>query len=433
MYTIHPLPDVKSFLRIPPDKSISHRALLIASLAPGTTVIDNFLYADDTVATLQALQKVGVSVAAGDTVKVVSRGKYYPRGDATVHVNESGTSIRLLSGILTAQKFSYLLTGKPSLRERPMARITVPLRLMGADIQGASKNNEEYAPLFIRPVSTLRCITYTLPVNSAQVKSALLFAGLYARGETIISQPALSRDHTERMLKVFGARVTCAGKKIAVQRSTLKTIPYLYIPGDISSAAFFIALGILLKKSEIFIEKVGMNPTRTGFLSVLRRMGAKIRLVNSQHDYFEPYADVLVLSSSLRACVVKSKEIPLLIDELPVLFVCAALARGKSRIEGVEELRVKETDRIESMLYNLRQLGVRCGLSKKRGRECVVVEGVKRFKRGARFKSFGDHRTAMSCVIAGLLSARKTTLDDVQCIDKSFPEFTGIIEAFHKL
>lgn len=433
MFTVHSLPKVKALIRIPSDKSISHRALLISSLSKGTICIDNLLYSDDTVATLQALKKIGIPITTGDKVIVSGCQGWYPRGSSALHLQESGTSIRLLCGILAAQKHPYALKGAPSLLKRPMSRVTVPLRMMGADIRGIGRAREEYPPLTITPVPMLKGIDYRMPIQSAQVKSALLFAALYAQGKTVITQPAISRDHTERMLSVFGADIVVKGNTIIAKRSSLKNVPYLYIPGDISSAAFFIALGVLLKKSEILIEKVGVNPTRTGILRVLKRMGAEIKLFNKNQDYFEPYADILVGSSRLKACTVNAQEIPLLIDELPMLFLCAARARGTSYFRGVEELRIKETDRIESMFYNLREMGVHCGSVKDGTRETVYIEGAKSFKSGIHFKSFSDHRTAMSCIIAGLISAKDSTIDDVRCINKSFPEFLDIVKALYRL
>jgi len=433
MYRIKPLSPVKALIKIPSDKSISHRALLLASLSKGTVTIDNFLHADDTTATLEALRKIGVGILAKDKVQVKGNGLWYSKGSNALQMRESGTSMRLLAGILAAQPFSYTLEAAPSLMRRPMSRITAPLRMMGASIEGVRRNGEEFAPLRIKPVKKLHGIVYSMPVSSAQVKSAILLAGLFADGETVITQPAISRDHTERMLSVFGVPVRTAGKKVMIRKAVLRNVPYVYVPSDISSAAFFIALGTLLKKSEIFIEKVGINPTRTGFIQVLKRMGAMITLHNANRDYFEPYADILVQSSRLKACTVQPYEIPLLIDELPILFLCAALADGTSYIKGVEELRVKETDRIQSMLTSLAQFKVRCGTRSIGGRECIYIEGVKKLNKKGSFKSFGDHRTAMSCIIAGLLSEQPSSIDDVRCISKSFPEFLNIIEALYKL
>lgn len=433
IYRIKPLSPVKALVKIPSDKSISHRALLLASLSKGDVVIDNFLHADDTTTTLEALRKIGVSIQAKDKVLVKGNGLWYSKGSNALPMRESGTSIRLLSGILAAQPYSYTLEAAPSLARRPMSRITAPLRMMGASIEGVRRNGEEFAPLKIKPVKKLYGIEYTMPVSSAQVKSAMLLAGLFADGETVITQPAISRDHTERMLSVFGVPVRIAGKKIFIRKAALRNVPYLYIPSDVSSAAFFIALGTLLPKSELFIEKVGINPTRIGFIQVLKRMGAMVTLHNANRDYFEPYADILVQSSHLKACTVQQHEIPLLIDELPILFLCAALAEGTSYIKGVEELRVKETDRIKSMLTNLAQLKVRCGTRVVGGRECIYIEGVKKLSKKGSFKSYGDHRTAMSCVIAGLLAEQPSSIDDVRCISKSFPEFLDIVEALYKL
>ena len=433
MRTIRPLASRKALIVVPADKSISHRALLVSSLAAGTTMIDNLLYSEDTIATLDAVQKLGVRVVRDQKVAVTGCHGVYPRGNCSLDLHESGTSLRLLAGILSAQKYAYVLKAEPSLQKRPMGRVTVPLRSMGARIQGRMTGQEEYPPLSIEPVAGLKGIDYRLPVQSAQVKSAILFASLSAAGKTVITEMVPTRDHTERMLSIFGAKISRKGDRIMIARSALKNVPYLFVPGDISSAAFFCVLGLLLRNSEIFMEKIGINPTRTGLLNVLKRMGGSIKIVNANHDYFEPYADILVTSSRLKACTVTPREIPSLIDELPILFLCAARAEGTSLFKGIEELRVKEADRIRSMLYNLQQCGVRCGSKREGMSETVFIEGTKRFNKKARFKSFGDHRTAMSCVVAGLLAEKPVTIDDTGCINKSFPEFMDIVQALYAL
>ena len=318
--------------------------------------------------------------------------------------------------------------------KRPMKRITVPLRLMGAKINGKSENGEEYPPLEIAPVKELSGITYIMPQASAQVKSAILFASLFSKTPVRIKEPYPSRDHTERMLLSFGARIKKSRGFIVCERPDLKlklkTPGQLTVPGDFSSAAFFLVLGALLKNSEILLKNVGINPTRTGLLGALRRMGARIR-VNNKKNGVEPYADILVKSSELCGITVKAEEIPLMIDEIPVLMVAASFARGTSGLYGLKELKVKETDRIHSMVSNLQKAGVDIVASPyARGKDWkVTIKGAKKIT-PTQFKSFSDHRTAMSLIIAGLASGKEHTIDDIHCINKSVPGFIPIIESF---
>jgi 3-phosphoshikimate 1-carboxyvinyltransferase len=303
---------------------------------------------------------------------------------------------------------------------------------MGADIRGITTIFEEYPPLEINPVKALKGIKYKLPVASAQVKSAIIFASLYAKGRTQILEPIATRDHTEKMLGFFGAKITRKDKRILCLPSRL-TAPKeeIFIPSDFSSAAFFIILGLIIKDSELLIKNVNINPTRAALLKVLKRMGADIKLLNKK-EYFEPYADILVKSSRLRGTQVQKHEIPLMIDEIPVLCTAASFAKGKTVINGIKELKVKETDRINSLLYNLRQAGVKVDAyaltHKKKEDWRIDIQGGIKTKRGD-FKSFYDHRTAMSAVILGANLAEQSSVDDIECINKSFPQFISIMDS----
>ncbi len=432
---INPLTDKE--ICVPGDKSISHRAVMISSLTRGKTLITNFLDSEDTFTTLKALRMLGVNIRyfpKQAEVLVKARGKYLKPDSKIVvlYMKESGTTIRLISGILAAQRFKSRLLVAPSLRKRPMRRIIDPLRLMGADVRGKARDNNEYPPLNISPVKGIKPIEYKLPVASAQVKSCVLFAGLYAKGKTVVFETGKSRNHTELMLKAFGASIEVKRQKIFLNTSKLKTPGKIFVPSDFSSAAFFIVLGVLLKKSRIRIKNVSVNSTRTGLLTVLRKMGANIRLANINKSNAEPYADIIVKSSSLNSVTVREDQIPQMIDEIPLLFVAASFAKGKTTIYGLKELKVKETDRINSIKYNLKKMGVDFKVDtykNKQGQKDykVSITGCKKFKK-AKIKSFSDHRTAMSMIIANLALERPANIDNIKCVSKSFPEFVNIIK-----
>jgi len=430
MFKINPLKEFNTEITLPGDKSISHRAIMLSSIAKGATKISNFLDSEDTLRTLNVFRQLGVSIdySPGDKEVIVKgRGKYLSFEKKALYMGESGTTIRLISGILSAQRTAITITSADSLKNRPMARITLPLRLMGAGIQGRRINNSEYPPLKIAPAGRLRGITYRLPVASAQVKSCLLLAGLYAQGKTTVIEQVQSRDHTERMLKIFSANIKVRRKRITVSDSVLNSPKRLFVPSDFSSSAFFIGLTLLSKNSRIVIKNVSINPSRAGLLKVLRRMGAKIKLNNLNKDYFEPYADICVESSFLKAVNVREEEIPLLIDELPLLFVLSAFAKGVTSIYGLKELRVKETDRIYSMGYNLKHMGVKFSLKNyinSSGDKDVMIKikGGKRLMPSS-IKTFSDHRTAMSLIIANLALNSLAKADNIHCISKSFPQF----------
>lgn len=427
-------------LSLPGDKSITHRAIFISAIAEGRTKINNFLFSGDCLVTINAFRKLGIRIVTNKKNKrviVYGKGLFgLSKPNSPLELKESGTTIRLLAGLLAGQNFSSQLVAGKALSLRPMRRITVPLRMMGARISARRKaqgaRREEYPPLKITG-SGLKAISYRMPVASAQVKSALLLAGLYAKGQTKVIEPIKTRDHTERLLKLFGADIKIEGLKIRIKKSKLVSSLAIDIPADASSSAFFIVLAALMPEAHLLIKSLSLNPTRAGIIKALQKMGAEIKVSKCQGvkaSKFEPAADLLVKNSRLRAITIKAEEIPSLIDELPILMVAACLAKGKTVIEGVSELRVKETDRINSMVTNLTKMGadIRLKMKKIKGvnLECLEIYGIDRFK-AAKVKSFGDHRTAMSAIVAGLLAEGKTRLNDVDCIDKSFPEFTAIL------
>lgn len=427
--SIKPANGLRGTMVVPGDKSISHRAAILAALACGKTRIKNFLFSDDCLVTLAALSALGVKVLTDkkkDEVLISSDGRLRPP-KSPMWMGESGTSARVLLGVLAAQPYVTKLTAAPSLLKRPMARVIVPLRLMGADIRAQKKGRDEFLPLEVFP-SELTAIKWSQAVSSAQVKSAILLAGLYARGRTCVTERIVSRDHTERMLKLFQADLTAKGNKVCINKSVLKTPGLVNISGDISSAAFFVVAALLLKNSKIVIKNVGINPTRIGAITVLKRMGGRIRFLNRK-DLFEPQADIEVSSSDLRATVIDEHEIPGLVDEIPILMVAASLAYGKTIIRGVKELRVKETDRICSMSRNLLKLGVDIRVRAVNINETLEIIGIRSLS-SANLQSFSDHRTAMCMYVAGLAAGGACSLDDVVCINKSFP---GFLTAFKQL
>ncbi|MCU0650665.1 MAG: 3-phosphoshikimate 1-carboxyvinyltransferase [Candidatus Omnitrophica bacterium] len=411
------------------DKSIAHRAVMIASLADGLTSISNFPVHDDSAATLRIFRSLGVKIKQHkNSLEVFGKGLFgLMPAKGSLDAGESGTTLRLVLGILAGQDFNSKIVCGRSLKKRPMLRVTRPLRLMGALIKSRRAGKEEFPPLKITG-GNLRPIIFHMPVASAQVKSCVLLAGLYANGITGVIEPQATRDHTERMLIMFGAKITRKAGTISLSGGQrLRSPGAIIIPGDISSAAFFIVAASLLKGSDILIKRVSINPTRTGILSVMRRMGADIRVINRKVSA-EPFADIRVRYSPLKAVSVTAKEIPSLIDELPIIMVAACLARGKTVLKGVGELRVKETDRIRSMVTNLSKMGCRIEIKRSKKSEDLVIHG-KAVMLGASVRSFGDHRTAMSMIVAGLAAEGRTTIDDISCISKSFPDFIKVLRS----
>lgn len=425
---IIPKTGLRGTVIVPGDKSISHRAAILAALTRGKTTIKNFLFSDDCLVTLKVLESLGVKIIYKKKFcEVVIESTGFLRAPkSSLFMKESGTSARVLLGVLAGQNFVSKVTGSPSLMRRPMLRVIKPLRLMGARIKAKKSKNDEFLPLEILPAD-LHGITWVQEVSSAQVKSAILLAGLFSEGETVIKESVATRDHTERMLKLFGVSAKSVKKVIHLYPSPLQSPGEIVIPRDFSSAAFFIVAALLIKNSRLLIKDVGINPARFGIFYVLKRMGAKMTILNRRPS-FEPVADIEIVSSSLKATVIEAREIPGLIDELPVLMIAAAKARGKTIIEGAGELRVKETDRIQSMFFNLRELGIKINVkSGKKSGERIEIFGSDHFE-GARLRSFSDHRTAMSVYIAALAAKGASTLDDAGCVSKSFPGFFDVMK-----
>lgn len=403
---------------LPGDKSISHRAALIASLAEGNTDIKNYLWGADCIQTLQCLQRLGVVVERRDgLIRIEGRGLGgFSEPAEILDAGNSGTTLRLLLGLLAGQDLFAVLTGDQSLRHRPMGRVINPLTMMGAQIWGRSENR--CAPLAIRGISRLRSIEYRLPVPSAQVKSAILLAGLNASGTTTIIQPLPNRDHTERMLQVFGAPLRIKGNVIQLEGKKALQGQNVQVPGDISAAAFLIVAATLVKGSEILIRGVGINPTRTGILDALAMMGASIEMHDRRSWNEEPVADLLVRSANLKGIIIKGALIPRVLDEIPVLAVAAAAAQGETIISDAGELRVKETDRLQAITAELRKM------------KAVIKEMPDGLRirggqlEGARVNSWGDHRIAMALAVAGLIARGETVVEDARCVDISFPAFS---------
>lgn len=422
---IRPSDGITGEIALPGDKSISHRSVLFAAIADGDTTINGFLTGEDTLNTARAVQALGITVDGVGSSHLVVRGKGLDglREPSTVlDLGNSGTGMRLLAGLLAAQDFFSILTGDEYLRKRPMGRIVEPLRMMGAAIDGPGGGKR--APLAIRGGGrAIRPLDYTSPVASAQVKSALLLAGLSAEGVTSVSEPAKSRDHTERMFRFFGLEVKEEGTRVSIRgRQTLRPKGIMEIPADISSAAFFLVAGTIVPGSDLLIRNVGVNPTRTGIIDLLQAMGADIMLENQREQAGEPAADIRVRHRSLRGIEVSGAMIPRVIDEIPVLSVAAACAEGTTLIRDASELRVKESDRIAAMAAELRKMGVPVS-ERPDGMEIAGREALE----GGVCESHGDHRIAMSMAVAGLAARKETTVRDAGWIETSFPGFERLL------
>ena len=412
---------IKGQIKIPGDKSISHRSAIISSLTSDKVVIKNYLFSEDCIRTIEVLKMLGVGIEKFESNLVV-HGKGINKlkePDDILYVGNSGTTIRLLSGILCATDFLSVLSGDKSINNRPMDRIINPLREMGASIFG--KDNNKKAPIVIfGNQSILKGKKFNINVSSAQVKSCLILAGLFADGETEIIQPQVSRDHTERMLEYFGADISYDGKNTKIK--PIKTLKgkNIYIPGDISSAAYFIVASLILKGSKILIKDLGINSTRNYLLTALKNMGAKIEIKNERIINNEPVADLESSFSKLKAITVESKFIPNIIDEIPILCVAAAFADGKTMIKGIGELRFKESDRISSITTQFSKLGVDIEAKD----DDLIIRGSKDLKIGeGSLECSGDHRIAMALAILSLKTKGKVKILDSECISTSFPSF----------
>lgn len=409
---------IKGEITPPPDKSISHRAVILSAISKGKSSIRNFLKAEDTLSTVSAFRSLGIKIEeSGDELIIYGKGIHgLKEPEEVINCNNSGTTVRLLSGILSGNPFFSVLSGDSSLRKRPMQRVIIPLKEMGAEIMG--RDNDRYLPVSIRG-RRLKPISYKMPVASAQVKSAILLAGLYAEGETEVIEPLPSRDHTERMLPSFGADVFIDASAVRVKGAAELHASDTIVPADFSSAAFFIVAAMLFSKADIVARNVCINLTRTGLLNILKRMGADVRLENIREISGEPVADVCVKGGNeLKAVKIKKDEIPFMLDEFPILCIAATQAEGVTTISGAGELRVKESDRIKAMATELRKLGAEV----KEYPDGLAIKGKSGLK-GCEVESYGDHRIAMSLAIAGLIAKGITCINNASCVDISFPGF----------
>lgn len=406
---------------LPGDKSISHRSLILNAIANGSATITGLSSGQDLVSTARCLKALGVRMESADDHAAIVNGSggRLQEPAAVLDADNSGTSMRLLAGLLATQPFLSVLTGDDSLRSRPMGRVVHPLKLMGANISGRQDNT--LAPLVIRG-GALRGIEYTMPVASAQVKSAIILAGLFAEKETSIHQPSRTRDHTERMVKAMGGHVEEEGLTLRIQPGQLRTMD-IQVPGDISAAAFWIVAALCHQDAELRLNDVGINPSRTGVLEVLGSMGTKITQENSRIRVGEPLADLVVRSNDLRGTEIGGDLIPGVIDEIPILAVAASFAKGTTVIKDARELRVKESDRIATTVGELSRLGADI----EERSDGMVIHGTGKLQ-GARCRSHGDHRLAMALGIAGLLAEGETIVDGAQAADISYPQFWQHVE-----
>ena len=407
-------------IKVPGDKSISHRAVMLGSLASGVTEISGFLKGADCLSTIDCFRKMGIDIDInGENVTVHGNGlRGLKKPDEMLYTGNSGTTTRLLCGILAGQNFDTSITGDVSIQKRPMGRVVKPLSMMGAKIEN------EYCPLYITGTK-LHGIDYKMPVASAQVKTAIILAGLYADGETVIHEIEKSRDHTELMLSAMGADLTVDNLDITVKPTNDLTAVNVDVPGDISSAAFFLVLGAIMPNSQITVTNVGINPTRTGIINVLKDMGADITLENVHTSAGETVADITVRSSSLKGTTVGGDIIPRLIDELPIIAVAAVFADGQTVIKDAQELKVKETNRIRAVVDEFNK----CGIDITETDDGMIINGGKSIH-GADFKTYGDHRMAMSLTVLAQLANGESTLDDSDCACVSYPTF---FDDFYKL
>jgi 3-phosphoshikimate 1-carboxyvinyltransferase len=408
-------------IRVPGDKSISHRSIMLGSLAEGTTHVSGFLQGEDCLCTLNAFRAMGVNIEGPNdkgelTIQGVGlKGLKQPSHD--LDMGNSGTSMRLMSGLMAGQAFDVRMIGDVSLSKRPMKRVTVPLSQMGAVIETTEAGTP---PLKVKGGQVLKGIHYDMPMASAQVKSSILLAGLYAQGKTSVTEPAPTRDHTERMLRGFGYEVKTEGNKITLQGGGTLTATTIDVPSDISSAAFFMVGASIAPNSDLIIEHVGLNPTRTGVIDILRLMGGDLTLLNEREVGGEPVADIRVRYAPLKGIKIPEELVPLAIDEFPVLFIAAACAEGETVLTGAEELRVKESDRIQVMADGL----IACGIDAKPTPDGIIIQGGA--LGSAPIESHHDHRIAMAFSMAGLRAHAPMTINNCATVNTSFPDFVGL-------
>ena len=410
-------------VKIPGDKSISHRALICASISDGTSKISNLQESEDVINTLKSLKQLGISIVKeNESYHVEGKGfRGLKESEEQLYFGNSGTGIRLMSGLLSIQNFSSSLVGDESLSKRPMKRIIEPLLKMGVNISGSK---EDTLPLRITPSKKINGIDYEMPVASAQVKSAILFASLGAKGETTIIEKSISRDHTERMFEYFGASINYSEKKTTLKETDKFISQNIEIPGDFSSSAFFIVAALISKNSDITLKEVGMNPSRIALLNKLMEMGGDIQVLNHSSFGKEPIADVNVKSSSLNSCEVTAEDVPNLIDELPILFIASSFAEGTSSFNEIEELKYKESNRLKAMRDGLDKMNIKNFLDG----NAFCIEGMGKDFKSPNFmaETSYDHRIAMSFAIAGLNSSSSIEIASPECINTSFPEFIDL-------
>ncbi|MDU6855118.1 MAG: 3-phosphoshikimate 1-carboxyvinyltransferase [Clostridiales bacterium] len=419
---IQPASHLKGTLSIPGDKSISHRSIMFGSIAKGTTKIHNFLMGDDCLSTIECFRKLGIDIEMhNDHILVHGKGLHGLEPAAEIlDCGNSGTTTRLISGILAGQPFTSTLTGDASIQKRPMKRIIEPLRQMHAAIEGKDDN---FCPLTISP-STLEGICYTSPVASAQVKSCVLLAGLYANTPTTVCEPALSRDHTERMLSAFGAIIERKDKCVTIYPNPELEAMEVVVPGDISSAAFFMVAGLIVPNSKLILQNVGINPTRRGILDALLAMGGRITCFNERELCGEPVCDMIIESSDLHGITIEGDIIPTMIDEIPAFAVAALFARGTTIIKDAKELRVKESNRIDTMCHELGKMGAVIRPLE----DGMIIEGNATLH-GAILESYDDHRIAMSLAVAALKATTPSQILNSECIRISYPHFFEHLKA----
>lgn len=416
---------LKGVFKIPADKSISHRVAMFAALVRKPVLISGFSLGEDCMSTLKVLENLGADIKfQSKNNLIISAENGFTHFPNLLDAGNSGTTIRLMSGILAGQGFNSVLTGDESLRKRPMSRIINPLKQMGANIK--AKDNDTKAPIEIYG-SRLTGINYDSPIASAQVKSCILLAGLHAEGITTVNEPAKSRDHTERMLKYLNADIKTVGNRVEIKKSELISKP-LTVPGDISSAAFFLVAGALIPGSEIIVKDVGLNPTRTGIIDVLRQAGAAIEILNERIDCNEEIGDIKVNYSNLKGITIDKEIIPRIIDEIPIIALAATQAEGTTIIKGAEELRHKESDRIKAVYTELKKLGAEI----EEQPDGFIIHGKTKLKGGCTLETYGDHRIAMSAYIAGLISDKPLEINGFRHVNISFPEFTDIFDKLIK-
>ena len=420
-FTCSPGEKVSGTIRVPGDKSISHRSIILSSIATGVSHISGFLQGEDSLNTIRAFQQMGVEIEREqDRVCVKGAGLHGLTASATdLEMGNSGTAMRLMLGLLAGQSFDSRMIGDESLSSRPMLRVIEPLQAMGASIASEPGGR---APLQVRASPGLKAIEYDMPVASAQVKSCLLLAGLYADGETVVREPAPTRDHSERMLRAYGCEVTSIDREIRLPAGQQLSACDVEVPADISSAAFFMVAASIASGSDITLQHVGVNPTRTGVIDILKLMGADLELLNQRDVGGEPVADIRVRSAPLSGIDIPVELVPLAIDEFPVLFIAAACAQGTTRLSEAEELRVKESDRIQAMADGLTQLGVTTQVNA----DGIVIEGG--LMGGGTVDSHGDHRIAMAFSVASLCAQQVICIKDCANVNTSFPGFADLAQ-----